>query len=68
MIFYIPINPKTAIFLYRKRKKKQYNFKNYIQYTNWAEFVTSDKYIIGKNKTTLKQLYNKINTLQRQSL
>lgn len=65
MIFYFPIDPKTAIFLYRKRKEKQYipNFKDYIQDVNWAQFATSDKYIIAKNKTTLKQLYNVINAL-----
>lgn len=62
MIFYFPINPKTAIFLYRKPKEKQYipNFKDHIKNMNWAQFATSDKYIIGQNKTTLKQLYNEI--------
>ena len=65
MIFYFPINPKTAIFLYRKRKEKQYipNFKDYIQDANWAQFANSDKHIIGQNKTTLEQLYNEINAL-----
>lgn len=55
----------SVIFLYRKRKEKQYipNFKDYIQGANWAQFATSDKYIIDQNKTTLKQLYNEINAL-----
>ena len=65
MIFYFPINPKTAIFFYHKPKEKQYipNFKDYIQEVNLAQFINSDKYIISQNETTLEQLYNEINAL-----
>ena len=65
MIFYFPINPKTAIFFYRQPKEKQYtpNFKDYIQEVNLAQFINSDRYIISQNETTLEQLYNEINAL-----
>ena len=65
MIFYFPINPKTAIFLYRKTKENQYipNFNNYIQEVNLTQFSHSDKYVISQNETTLEQLYNEINAL-----
>lgn len=65
MIFYFPINPKTAIFLMSPNQSKQYtpDFKDYNQYLNIAQFTNSDKYIISQNETTLELLYNEINAL-----
>ena len=65
MIFYFPINPKTAIFLLSPNQSKKHtpDFKDYDQYLNIAQFTNSDKYIISQNETTLELLYNEINAL-----
>ena len=65
MIFYFPINPKTAIFLYHKPKEKQHipNFEDNIQYVNVAQFSHCREFIIGQNETILEQMYNEINDL-----
>ena len=65
MIFYFPLNPKTAIFLYHKPKEKQHipNFEDNIQYVNFAQFAHCREFIIGQNKTILERVYNEINDL-----
>ena len=65
IIFYFPINHKTAIFLYHKPKEKQYlpDFKVNLQYVNLAQFSHCRKFIIGHNKTILDQVYDEINAL-----
>lgn len=65
IIFYFPINPKTAIFLYHKPEKKQSipNFKDNIQYLNMAQFLCCHEFIIGQNETILEQVYSEVNAL-----